>query len=211
MIARTKRLGRLAAAALVTPGVVALGAWAFMAAASRHDVHPSAEAAPPRAVAIVLGAKVWADGAPSQVLEDRLRCAEDAYRRGRVHAILVTGDHGAPEYDETSAMKDWLVARGVPRADVIADHAGFRTLDSMHRANAVFGVSDAIVCTQAFHLPRALFLARSFGIDAVGVIADRRVYRGAAWNGVREAVARPIAMVEVLLLGRGARFLGPPV
>jgi SanA protein len=101
------------------------------------------------------------------------------------------------------------VARGIPASDVIEDHAGFRTMDSMHRARAVFGVHDAIVCTQAFHLPRALYLARSFGIDAVGVVADRRPYRGAVWSAVRETIARPIAFIEVRL-GHGARVLGPP-
>jgi SanA protein len=163
---------------------------------------------PVRDVAIVPGAKVWKQ-IPSHVLEDRLLCAEALYRAGKVRRILVTGDHGTKGYDETTTMERFLLARGIPAEDVVKDHAGFRTLDSMHRARQVFGIDDAIVCTQAFHLPRALFLARSFGIDAVGVEADRRTYRGAAWNAARETVARTVAVLERGVLRRGARVLGP--
>lgn len=210
MRVNAKRWVKVASAALAASVLATLAPSAWMQATARSATFPTAETAPPRTIAIVPGAGVWADGTPSHILEDRLRCAETAYREGRVQGVLVTGDHGTTSYDETGTMARWLVARGMPKADVIEDHAGFRTMDSMHRARAVFGVRDAIVCTQAFHLPRALFLARSFGIDAVGVVADRRPYRAAAWSLVREAIARPVALVEVRLLGHGARLLGPP-
>lgn len=161
------------------------------------------DAAPPRDVVIVPGAGVKGDE-PSAVLEDRLRCAEALLDSGRVARVLVTGDHGSPHYDETGAMARWLEARGVPSDRILRDDAGFRTLDSMHRARAVFGVTSAVVCTQRVYGARAVFLARSFGIDAVGAAADRRAYQGAPWALVRESVGRPIALVE-RLIGRGAR------
>lgn len=194
---RARRALLLAIAFLAPLLAVNLGVVA-RAAPLTHD----APTAPPMGTAIVLGALVR-DTAPSPVLEDRLACAADLHARGKVRKILVTGDHGREGYDETDAMAAWLVAHGVPEADVVRDHAGFRTLDSMDRAKHVFGVEQAIVCTQAFHLPRSLFLARSFGIDAVGVPADRRTYRGAVWNQARESVARPIAFAE-RLAGRRA-------
>lgn len=159
---------------------------------------------PPRDVAIVPGAGVWGND-PSPVLEDRLRCAEDLLDSGRVQRILVTGDHGSPDYDETDVMARWLTARGVPEEKISLDHAGFRTLDSMHRAHDVFGVTSAVVCTQRVYEGRAVFLARSFGIDAVGAAADRRKYLGAPWALVRESLGRPIALAE-RMVGRGARM-----
>jgi SanA protein len=80
----------------------------------------------------------------------------------------------------------------------------------MLRAARVFEVHDAVVCTQAFHLPRALYLARHAGIDAVGYVSDRHEYAQAASDRTREAFARALAVVDVAL-GRGPKHLGPRV
>jgi SanA protein len=167
--------------------------------------------APSRLVAIVPGCRVYPDGTPSAMLEDRLAAALDLYRAGKVEKILVSGDHGAPEYDEVAAMRRWLEARGVGAQDVFSDHAGFRTLDTMVRAAEVFEVKGAIVCTQEFHLARSVFLARRAGIDAVGVPADRRVYKGARLNVLRETYARAAAFLDANVLGTGPRFYGPKI
>lgn len=191
---------------LVALVLVVVAAWAAANAwvlASVRGHRFELGAAPARDVAIVPGAGVRGDE-PSAVLEDRLRCAEALLDSGRVSRVLVTGDHGSPTYDETGAMARWLEARGVPSEKITRDDAGFRTLDSMHRARAVFGVTSAVVCTQRVYEARAVFLARSFGIDAVGAAADRRPYLGAAWAVVRESFGRPIALAE-RAVGRGAR------
>jgi SanA protein len=161
---------------------------------------------PARTVAIVPGAQVWPGGRPSSVLEDRLAAALALYRAGKVQRILVSGDHARSDYDEVTPMRDWLRARGVPADAVIEDHAGLRTLDTMQRAARVFGVRDAVVCTQAFHLPRALYLARNAGIDAVGLVADRREYVHAAYDRTREVVATAVALLDVAFR-RGPRHL----
>ena len=188
--------------------VVAVGnIWVVSAAGSHCFEH--AHAVPARKVAIVPGARVWSDGTPSHALEDRLATALDLFRAGKVERVLVSGDHGAPEYDEPNAMRRWLVDRGVPSAAVFLDHAGFRTLDTMERARRVFGVDSAIVCTQGFHLARAVFLARNAGIDAVGLAADRRDYLNETYDGLRELLARPMALLDVAF-GSEPRMLGPP-
>jgi SanA protein len=174
-------------------------------------MYASSDSVPARAVAIVLGAKVSPGGHPSAVLEDRLATALELYRSRKVERVLVTGDHRAPEYDETNAMRAWLIERGVPDSDIFMDHAGLRTLDSMDRAARVFLVEGAIVCTQRFHLPRALFLARHAGINAVGVVADRRRYVGHRGNQGREVVARAVAFADSYLFGTRARWLGRPI
>jgi SanA protein len=152
-------------------------------------------------VAIVLGARVHPDGAPSTALEDRLRAALELYDVGRIGAILVTGNARAPEHDEPAAMKRWLCARGV-RADAVAlDPAGLRTIDSMRHAAGTFGIHSAVVCTQRFHLPRALFLAGRVGMDAVGLAADRW-YRAHTRDHARELFAQARALVEGYASGR---------
>ncbi|MEK7632290.1 MAG: ElyC/SanA/YdcF family protein [Patescibacteria group bacterium] len=149
-------------------------------------------------VAIVLGAKVKADGEPSDILRDRLRTAIDLYRAGSVEKILVSGDDGQVEYDEVNAMRVYLLAADVDPDDIFLDHAGFDTYDSMSRASKVFGVTKVIVVTQAYHLPRALYLANAFGIQAQGVVADRQHYLGILRYEVRELLADTKAVIDVV-------------
>jgi SanA protein len=152
---------------------------------------------------IVLGAGVGPDGV-SQVLADRLDTALALYRAGRGKRLLLTGDGASPFYDETAAMKKYLAARGVPDEAMILDAGGVDTFSSMMRAREVYGVERAIVVTQAFHLPRAVWLARATGIDAAGEAADKRVYRGAVWFLLRECLSRPKAWVDVGIRRRPA-------
>ena len=139
---------------------------------------------------LVLGAGVRPDGSPSPVLRDRLEEALALYESGRGDRILVSGDHRAANYDEPNAMRKWLEAHGVPAERIFMDHAGLDTYSSVWRAKNVFGVSRAVVVTQRFHLPRALWLARSLGMEAEGAEADRRLNRGAIWFELRELVSR---------------------
>jgi SanA protein len=147
--------------------------------------------------ALVLGAGVREDGSPSDVLRDRLDVALSLYRDGRVERILVSGDHRAESYDEPNAMRRYLEANGVPRAAIFMDHAGFDTYSSMWRAKNVFGAERVVVVTQAFHLPRALYVARSLGMAAEGASADRRLYRGIA-----ETISRTKAFFDVAVARR---------
>lgn len=196
-------VGTLSGAVLLAGGSVAREARPFLCTAT-DDV-------PQRFAAIVPGCRVYPDGTPSAMLEDRLAAALELYRAAKVRKILVSGDHGAASYDEVGAMRRWLEERGVPGEDVFQDHAGFRTRDTMLRAEAVFEVRDAIVCTQEFHLARSVFLARRAGIDAVGVPADRRAYRAMGINRLRETYARAAAFLDARLLHTGPRFYGPKI
>lgn len=144
--------------------------------------------------AIVPGAYVFPDGTPSDMLADRLAAALALVRAGTVTRVIASG---GPE--EVAGMVAWLERRGV--TDVIADPAGVRTWATM-RDTARLGVKRVVVCTQRFHLPRSLYLARAAGLDAVGLVADARSYRGASYNASREACARLRALLDVRWSGR---------
>jgi SanA protein len=159
-------------------------------------------------VAIVPGASVHRDGTPSPQVEERLRAALALLKLGRVKAILVSGaHHGA--YDEAGPMRHWLIQRGAAAGEVLEDHSGFRTLDTMERAAAVYRVDRAVVCTQAFHLPRAVFLARHAKIDAIGLAADSTPRTTGAMDWMREWVASVVAVGDTYVWHRGAREPGP--
>lgn len=155
-------------------------------------------ATPSRRVAIVFGAAVYRSGRLSPVLRDRVDTAVTLYKWGVVEKILMSGDNQFEDYNEPGAMVTYAVEQGVPPEDVQPDFAGRRTYDTCYRARHVFQVETAVLITQDFHLPRALFTCRSLGIDAVGTIADLRSYRGAGWYEIRETAATLVALWDVV-------------
>lgn len=155
---------------------------------------------PPAQVAIVPGALVEPDGEMSAMLADRVERAAALWHAGKVEKVLVSGDHGRWAYDEPGTMREALVADGVAPQDVFEDHAGFETWATMVRARSIFGVRDAVVVTQGFHMPRALYLADAAGIDATGLTADLHEWGFEGHRStVREVLSRVKAVVDVTL------------
>jgi vancomycin permeability regulator SanA len=166
--------------------------------------------ADPRPVALVLGAGLRTDGRPGALLARRLDIAAQLYHRGTVDAVLVSGDNRRPGYNEPAAMRDHLLAAGVPGEKIVPDYAGLRTWDSCVRAREVFGVSSAIVVTQNFHLPRAVALCQTAGIDAQGVgDPSMQARRVATVYGYLRELPAAVKAVGDALLRPAPRYLGP--
>jgi len=166
---------------------------------------------PERQVAIVFGAGLWWDGSPSPVLRDRVATAAQLYFSGKVKKLLMSGDNRFLDYNEPGAMREYALKLGVPEEDIVLDFAGRRTYDTCYRAREIFGLERAILVTQAFHLPRALYTCNQLGLQAIGVPADMRDYRRGAqlyWQG-REIPATLMALLEVHVT-RPLPVLGKP-
>ncbi len=191
---------------LVLAGIVAWANWQVGQAADAR-VFSDPHKVPARRVGLVLGTSPRTRRGPNPFFERRLDAAAALFRAGKVHCLLVSGDHGTRHYDEVDAMARGLVRRGVPREKIALDHAGFRTLDSLVRARRVFGVRGAVIVTDDFHLPRALYLAQDNGIDAVGLRSAGVSTDIAPWPATREIAARVLVVVDVWF-GRQPRFLG---
>ena len=119
---------------------------------------------------VVLGAKVDGDE-PGKILENRLETGIELYKQGKEKKLLLTGDGGQHRYDEVSVMKRYALKAGVPETDILTDREGFDTYSSMCRARTVYGIQNAIVVTQAYHMPRALYDARAFGMEVKSAAA----------------------------------------
>lgn len=155
--------------------------------------------APPVNVAVVFGAGLRRDGTPQPVLYDRVATAVDLYQAGKVQHLLMSGDGRGPFYNEPEAMRQTAMQLGVPAEAIWLDEAGLDTFATCERALRLFGVQHAVLVTQAFHLPRALYLCESLGTPMLGVAADRRAYRQSSvffWN-LRETLATANAIYEV--------------
>ncbi|MBN2851264.1 MAG: YdcF family protein [Clostridia bacterium] len=162
---------------------------------------------------IVLGAGVYSDGTPCPMLQDRLDTGIILFNDRLSNTILLTGDHGRKTYDEVNGMKQYVFKKGLNKENVFLDHAGFSTYESMYRADYIYQVKSALVVTQEFHMARSVFIARKMGIEAYGVIADRRVYPRSELLSlnVREYFARVKDFLLVTILKPLPTYLGDQI
>jgi SanA protein len=151
---------------------------------------------PDTEVVLVLGASVSVDGLLSPIFTDRLDMGVSLYKAQKVKKILVSGDNSTKNYNEVNPAELYLIEKGVAETDIYLDHAGFDTYSSMYRARDVFKVTQVIVSTQSFHLPRAIFISRMLGLDAYGINAD--VGHMLFKNTLREVFANQKAVYELL-------------
>lgn len=185
--------------------VLVLGGTSLWVIGSTSSRCVEAAEAPERDWAIVLGASVLRSGRPSPMLDERLRTTAQLYHDRRVERILCSGDRDPDAgYDEVGPMRARLVELGVPFERITLDSFGFRTFDSMVRAGSAFGIDSALVVTNPFHVPRAVYIARQNGIDCVGIFADHGENystRTTLRSQGREALARVVALMDCHLLG----------
>ena len=122
---------------------------------------------------IVLGAQVTPDGTPSVQLSWRLDAANKAYQQKHV-PIIVCGARGQDEpMTEAEAMKQYLIARGVPESDILMDPDSFNTNQNLKNAakklKEMPGIHRVLIVTSDYHVPRSLAIAKDLGYDACGL------------------------------------------
>ena len=139
---------------------------------------------------LVLGAGIKKDGSPSDMLADRIKVGVSLYEAGASDMLLMSGDGARKGYDETATMKRVAVEAGVPESDIVCDTLGLSTYESILRARDEYGAKRIVIVTQEYHLYRALYIADRLGVNAVGVSADLRPYRGQTYRELREILAR---------------------
>lgn len=140
---------------------------------------------------LILGAGLRPDGSPSEMLADRVRtgCAVFLSDPERFGKLLLSGDRTG-DYDEVTAMRTLAISLGVPEARILSDYEGYSTFESISRARDQFGIHRPLIVTQKYHLHRAVYVARTLGMNAYGVTADARPYAKRIFRESREALAR---------------------
>ena len=193
----------LGAVTLLLLGVVGANAWVVLSA--RPALHDSVAEIPPRDVALVLGTVPH-----SEYLNHRIAAAAALYHGGKVRHLLLSGYRADQHYDEPAVMRAELIRRGIPAHHITTDPHGYRTLDSVIRALEVYGVRSCTIVSQRFHNPRALFIARRYGLDAVALNAADPPTDGIPRALTREIAARCAAFLDPYLLRTKPRTQSPP-
>ena len=180
--------------------VLAMRAWTYLRARDRVFQDPAqvTTTSTTLPVAIVFGAGVRGDN-PSAMLYDRVARAAELYKLGKVRTLLMSGDNRFVNYNEPGVMRNVALQLGVPDDAIVLDLAGRSTYETCYRARDIFGVQSAVLVTQDFHLDRALFTCNTLGIDAVGLVADRRPYRALTYCHLREIAATANAFLELYI------------
>ncbi len=175
---------------------------------TKKHTYSSVADIPYRKVGVVLGtAPQLSNGRVNLYFKYRIQAAAELYHAGKVKYFIVSGDNSRPDYNEPQAMKDSLVAAGVPASHIYPDYAGFRTLDSMVRAQIIFGLNDFTVISQKFHNERAIYLAQAYHIHPIGYNAKDVTRKAGFKTRIRELLAR-VAVFRDLAVNKQPKYLG---
>ena len=208
------RAGRVLLALLLLVLVAAaavLGGSVYVVWSARAEILSQEEAPPANLDCfLVLGCGVHADGTPTPMLRSRMTRAVELYQAGWADKLLLSGDNSRADYNEVATMKTLALEGGVPEEDIVLDHAGFSTYDSLYRARDVFLAERIVIITQEYHLSRALYLADALGLEAWGVAAAPRNDAGQIMRDAREILARDKAILWAILQPE-PKFLGDPI
>ncbi|MDR1804188.1 MAG: YdcF family protein [Treponema sp.] len=208
-----KRGGLVVLLLILGTALVTLAINIGMIIAARKYVYTDIEEIPSRTAVLVLGSQIRGTRL-SPVLQDRVDAGIRLMENSKGAKLLLSGDHGQIYYDEVNAMRLYVLehAPDIREEDIFMDHAGFSTWDSMYRARDVFEVKDVLIVTQEFHISRAVCMARSLGLDAVGYSVNQDRFRGQslrAWQ-LREYFARVKAFYSIVVKPK-PRYLGDKI
>ena len=166
---------------------------AGMILSSRKYIYTDITLIPPHTNVLVLGSQSIGTRL-SPVLEDRVVGGIALMENKAGRKLILSGHHELPFYSEVAAMYLYVKSNApfIKDEDILLDYAGYSTWDSMYRARDIFEVEDLIIVTQEFHISRAVSMARSLGMNAIGYSISQERFTGQSlrnWR-LREYFAR---------------------
>lgn len=157
----------------------------------------------PADVVVVLGARVYADGRPSDALADRVRTACRLYREGLAGKLICSGGPGDGSVSEPESMRRMAIELGVRPQDILLDGAGVNTQATVRDTGPLLRQLQAnrvLVVSHFYHLPRIKLAYQRAGWAVYTVPAKESYWlRQMPYNLAREVAAlwtyylRPLA------------------
>jgi SanA protein len=195
-----KRLFRIFGVLILLPFGLILLCDSIIESSAKGKTYTSVDKIPKNRVGLVLGtSKKTISGHENPYYSFRIRATVELYKANKIDFVLVSGDNGSIYYNEPTTMKKDLIQKGIPKDKIFLDYAGFRTLDSMVRANVVFGLDSVTVISQKFHNERAIYLANKKGLNAIGFNARDISNQYGYKVQLREYFARVKVFLDLLL------------
>lgn len=163
---------------------------------------------PHNKVGLLLGtSKFLKSGLPNQYFSNRIQATVDLYKSHKIEFVVISGDNSKKDYNEPLDMKNELIKNGIPENKIYLDYAGFRTYDSVIRLDKIFGQKSFTIISQDFHNRRAIYIAKSKDLKAIGFNAkDIDLYNGFKTK-LREKFARVKVFVDILI-NKEPKYLG---
>lgn len=163
--------------------------------------YDAADSLPPARVGVLLGtSKYTSAGNPNPFYVSRLEAARELFVSGKIQSILVSGYKTAHGYDEPRSMRDDLIRKGIPQDRIFRDDHGDRTFDSILRVKRVFRIDSCVIISQRFHIERAVYIGRRYGMVVDGYAAPDNPDRAGVSQSIRELLARVRAVIDVEVL-----------
>jgi SanA protein len=206
-----RRIGRgLLIAAVVGAALTALlNNWVINN--TRAYVYDDWSLLPDQDVGLVLGTSTLTrNGEPNPQFRGRIQAAVQLFQIGKIKRIIVSGANPDASYNEPRAMRRELIKAGIPKQAIIMDYAGFRTFDSVARAQIVFGLDRVTIITQRYHAYRAVFIAKKLHIKVAAYAAPGEEPGWLTRTLLREVFARVKAVLDIYVLRTEPKFLGAP-
>lgn len=172
------------------------------------STYDNVDSIPHRKAGLILGTSpisTW-NGRRNYYFDHRIKAGADLYKAGKIDFIIASGgDYTQSQKngcDEPGAIRDSLVARGVPIERIILDYEGITTRNSIYKARQIFELDSVTLISQKYHNERAIFIAERCDINAVGYNAEPSpIRRNRIKNSLREYLARVKMFGSILFAG----------
>ena len=165
---KRRKLALIVVLSLVLALLVGAAVWCHWVY-SQIQIYAHLDQAAPADAIGVLGAAEY-DGRPSPVYRARLDHALELYHRGIAPLIITVGGPGGDQYNEGAVGEAYLISKGVPEEDIIAETESRNTEESARRIAVIAranGLHRLVIVSDDTHMFRIHAICTAEGLDVL--------------------------------------------
>ena len=191
----------LIASLLILVSIILLSnIWIILSARDRVYPFDSLRELPVHDIGLVLGtSRYLSNGDPNPHFKNRIHAAAALFKAGKIKHILVSGSTQKQYYNEPQTMLEALQKEGIPDSVITMDPGGYRTINSIIRANKVFGLDSVTIISDRFHTYRAIFIANHHNLNAQAFACETVPLSVSFFTRIRELFARTLAIIDIYI------------
>ena len=164
------RIIRLLIIAVAVIGVAIIGCYIVVSGNANGKTYEMAKEVQYNKVGLLLGTSpITPQGEHNYYFDNRIQAAAELYHKGRISHIIASGGDYSRENgcNELTAMRDSLIAHGVPENVITLDDQGLRTLNSIVKAKEIYCL-DSVTIISKIHGREYLARVKMFIDLAIG-------------------------------------------